>query len=412
MDIFFTKIDNEIESEMQRDPLGEEKLWTNYANKLFPYVNSVTNELKGYVIAALIKDIIKTNEIIGKIRDKDYQIGSEIIIMFLMLEKNKELNKDISFLGKNNGTTLTHEQKNFILKRSNKISTTSEKREILVRQEQLGYYGRYHSKIENNYLEILDAVFENNKERKEKIKKWLSDKSERIYEGIEYSKLFEDDDNEMKESLFLILKLENSKINNKIFEILKIRNNKNILELYNEIKNLKQNEEVNPEIIINKVINELNDIGKNNELKNLLEYISYLEKFLVEIENLFYEIIDKENFNIINNDCQKLKTSFFNLQKFEYDSNGEYKEITCKDSKYKNLINFIEAKSSKEIIIGLIKDHEAIMKRRKNVPWVGIQNGDIIVNHKVKQDYSNTRWTHNYFINNVVNIIRSTNQWK
>lgn len=30
MDIFFTKIDSEIETETQRDPLGEEKIWTYY----------------------------------------------------------------------------------------------------------------------------------------------------------------------------------------------------------------------------------------------------------------------------------------------------------------------------------------------------------------------------------------------
>ena len=105
MEVFFNKIDTEIEKKIQRDPLGEEEVWTSFANILFPEVNSVTDELKGYVIAAIIKDIMDRRGI-ANVNKRHFQVSCEMIIMFLMLKKNLELHKDVGFLGKNNGNAI------------------------------------------------------------------------------------------------------------------------------------------------------------------------------------------------------------------------------------------------------------------------------------------------------------------
>ena len=202
MEVFFSKIDRDIIKKIQRDPLHEQVIWTKYASELYKHINSNASDIKGYIIASLgieVVNSIPNKEIQIKKDEKrlskkirNLYIEFEEIITYMIIEKIKQneengkedkfYNKDLSFIGKDNGTKLYDKKGNPVI---------SYKEAILVNQRYLGYVGRYRNKLNEEAFisEILDKAFgKNRKDIVSKLGQALME-GEKEDNGLSYSEV-------------------------------------------------------------------------------------------------------------------------------------------------------------------------------------------------------------------------------
>ena len=149
MEFFLTDKDTDIEKNIQKDPLCQESIWRYYAGKLYENINSVTNDIKGFIITSLWNHICTNirskynNKGLENLWEKTeksskYYVAYEMIIIYILIENNA----NISFIGKENGKKIydKYKEKPII---SIAVDAETNQKSILVRQEQLGYIGRY-----------------------------------------------------------------------------------------------------------------------------------------------------------------------------------------------------------------------------------------------------------------------------
>lgn len=406
MELFFTKIDKDIERNIQKDPLREQVIWIKFANKLYPNINSTTGEMKGFIITAL------GLEIIDKFKQKypglqkgdirEIQVMYEMIIMYMLIEyiDNNNGQIDIGFLGKDRGTSY-YKKSNSNPKIYMKSDNDIREKQILVRQYQLGYIARYRSKLEDKEKrkKILDLAFGTDlKEFEDFFEKILKRRNEKI----EYKKCF-----------------ANTDIKNKFLEILEIKENK---DQYLRILDIKDDNINGKDFILNKIItaeekNEnltieniiqsaIENKNLDKELKKLLIQIKNIESFLIPLNNLFFEVLDKEILEVNDQNIEKLKNAYANIK--------DNTEIQVSLRKYNNLIKTLSNETdNKEIVKAIIKDHSQILKEEKGEAWITItDNEELIINHKAYEDYESNSWKHYYFIDVVERIVRSMKPWK
>ena len=110
MEFFLTDKDTDIEKNIQKDPLCQESIWRYYAGKLYENINSVTNDIKGFIITSLWNHICTNirskynNKGLENLWEKTeksskYYVAYEMIIIYILIENNA----NVSFIGKENG---------------------------------------------------------------------------------------------------------------------------------------------------------------------------------------------------------------------------------------------------------------------------------------------------------------------
>ena len=419
MEVFFSKIDRDIIKKIQRDPLHEQVIWTKYASELYKHINSNASDIKGYIIASLgieVVNSIPNKEIQIKRGEKrlsrkirNLYIEFEEIITYMMIEKIKEnegngkkdkfYNKDLSFIGKDNGTKLYDKKGNPFI---------SYKEAILVNQMYLGYVGRYRNKLNEEAFisEILDKAFgKNRKDIVSKLGQALME-VEKEDNGLSYSELRKYINGTVRSKILNGIASAIDR-NKNWLETLEIKENgnertKGYNKLYEKLKKAIESDEkiISIEDIIKKLLKE-NDLEGNLRVK--LDKICKVESFLVALDNVFNDILEKR-------DIKKADKNLVKKLKYEY---GKLKENIIFDLKkqYNNLMVELEKKEENydEIIKAIIKDHKILEERNGKRPWIEIDKKDNITrNHNVEKEI-NEEWNHYYYIDIVQNIIRSLN---
>lgn len=446
MEFFLTDKDTEIEKNIQKDPLCQESIWRYYAGQLYPNINSVTNDIKGFIITSLWNYICEN--IISKYNNKDlktfwekteksskYYVAYEMIIIYILIENNS----NISFIGKENGKKIYNKSKeNPIISIAEDAETN--KKSILVRQEQLGYIGRYRSKVKNlKDDEILNLAFDS--ESLEKIANEFYGIFTALYKNkkkqeIEYKNCFKNKG--LKDRLINGLKIKDSN-KEKYLEILNIKDGKEngLNKIY---KYICDNEKLDAKDIITNLSGLLDkdiDVNIKNKLKNIL----VVENFLVEINNLFYEILNCKKINNLINACDSndsddkaVNNLIEDIKKITKKLKSIYEELKSnfKNKNEKNLIwssykktcgeldnimvengenTGITACDIKNIIYSVIEDHVNLQNKSHKKSWIEKDsNGNIKINHKVEHQY-NDRWEHDYYISTIKNIVGSMKEW-
>ena len=443
MEFFLTDKDTDIEKNIQKDPLCQESIWRYYAGKLYENINSVTNDIKGFIITSLWNHICTNirskynNKGLENLWEKTeksskYYVAYEMIIIYILIENNA----NISFIGKENGKKIydKYKEKPII---SIAVDAETNQKSILVRQEQLGYIGRYRSKVKKlKDDEILNFAFDS--ESLEKITNELYGIFKTLYKDkkIEYKQCFKD--SKLKDSLINGLKVNESK-RETYLEILKIKdgNENGLNKIY---KYICDNEKLDAKDIITDLSGLLDkdiDVDIKNKLKNIL----VVENFLVEINNLFYAILNCKKINSLINTCdsndsddKEVNSSIEDIKKMTEKLKSIYEELKSnfKKKKKKNLIcssykktceeldnsKFEKGENTeitvcniKKIIYSIIEDHVNLQNKSHKKSWIEKDsNGNIKINHKVEHKY-NDRWEHDYYISTIKNIVGSMKEW-
>ncbi len=400
--VFLTTTDSDIEKYLHRDPLREQNIWTNLANKLYPHVNSVTDDIKGFIIASLALEIIdKKFEIFKDKQDTRSKIiiMYEMIITYMLIEELK--NYDISFFGKEKGGS-EYDKKNgnpIIYVNSDKVNENS----ILASQERLGYTARYQTKVSDIKTDILELAFGN---KLNLVINFFYEKLEKRDEPLKYKDCFKNDKNNVREILLNALK-DTNKHQDEYLEILKIKDNKEkgLDFILNELKD--DNSKI--ENIIDKSIAE--GIIVNENEPNLLKDIKSLEIFLTALNNIFYLLLtykDEDFKNIKNGQINEKLTEL--IKKLRRNARTSYKY--AKD--YKNLNEALKNNYNDAYIIeAIILDHQELMEKDKLDPWIkkDNKNDNYIINIHAKKEIKENTWDHYYYIDSVRNIIRSMREW-
>ncbi len=419
MEVFFSKIDRDIIKKIQRDPLHEQVIWTKYASELYKHINSNASDIKGYIIASLgieVVNSIPNKEIQIKKDEKrlskkirNLYIEFEEIITYMIIEKIKQneengkedkfYNKDLSFIGKDNGTKLYDKKGNPVI---------SYKEAILVNQMYLGYVGRYRNKLNEEAFisEILDKAFgKNRKDIVSKLGQALME-GEKEDNGLSYSEVKKYINENVKSKILNGIASAIDR-NKNWLETLEIKENgkdetKGYNKLYEELKKAIENDEkiISIEDIIKKLLKE-NDLEENLRVK--LDKICKVESFLVALDNVFYDILEKR-------DIKKVDKELVKKLRYEYEKLEENIIFDLK-KQYSNLMFEMEKKEENydEIIKAIIKDHKILEERNDKRPWIEIDKKDnIIRNHNLEKEI-NEEWNHHYYIDIVQNIIRSLN---
>lgn len=419
MEVFFSKIDRDIIKKIQRDPLHEQVIWTKYASELYKHINSNASDIKGYIIASLgieVVNSIPNKEIQIKKDEKrlskkirNLYIEFEEIITYMIIEKIKQneengkedkfYNKDLSFIGKDNGTKLYDKKGNPVI---------SYKEAILVNQMYLGYVGRYRNKLNEEAFisEILDKTFgKNRKDIVSKLGQALME-GEKEDNGLSYSEVKKYINENVKSKILNGIASAIDR-NKNWLETLEIKENgkdetKGYNKLYEELKKAIENDEkiISIEDIIKKLLKE-NDLEENLRVK--LDKICKVESFLVALDNVFYDILEKR-------DIKKVDKELVKKLRYEYEKLEENIIFDLK-KQYSNLMFEMEKKEENydEIIKAIIKDHKILEERNDKRPWIEIDKKDnIIRNHNLEKEI-NEEWNHHYYIDIVQNIIRSLN---
>lgn len=423
IEIFLTKIDNSIERKIQREPLRQQTLWTQYARKIYKYVNSVNDDIKGYIIAALGIEII---ERMSKLKDgfnkKDYrdiQIKYEMIVMYSLIDsiKNEKVSyygkiaEDTPFLGKDNGLRIYNNcptPQNPIINRDSKKENRKEnenERQILVRQEGLGYIARYRNNVQDKKKEILEMSLG---EDKEIIINLFIKELQATEIKFQNVNLF------LREKIIEKLEMKNIIAQKKDWLVLLEINKKNNLQgnIYVKIEEdiiLEDKGDIPKGIrgIFNELIEE-----KCIGFETLIQ-IKCLENFLTKLNDVFYQLVGKD----INSEKEKLKVKelievYKILEKNKYCTDVK---VSLK-RKYPGIIEEIEyIKNKKEydyktIISTIINEHVRLQKADKKKPWIEIIDNEIIKNHIVEIENENNNWYHNYYIDAVKRLIRSMSE--
>ena len=443
MEFFLTDKDTDIEKNIQKDPLCQESIWRYYAGKLYENINSVTNDIKGFIITSLWNHICTNirskynNKGLENLWEKTeksskYYVAYEMIIIYILIENNA----NISFIGKENGKKIydKYKEKPII---SIAVDAETNQKSILVRQEQLGYIGRYRSKVKKlKDDEILNFAFDS--ESLEKITNELYGIFKTLYKDkkIEYKQCFKD--SKLKDSLINGLKVNESK-RETYLEILKIKdgNENGLNKIY---KYICDNEKLDAKDIITDLSGLLDkdiDVDIKNKLKNIL----VVENFLVEINNLFYAILNCKKINSLINACdsndsddKEVNSSIEDIKKMTEKLKSIYEELKSnfKNENEKNLIcssykktceeldnsKFEKGENTeitvcniKKIIYSIIEDHVNLQNKSHKKSWIEKDsNGNIKINHKVEHKY-NDRWEHDYYISTIKNIVGSMKEW-
>ena len=388
MEAFLTIKDTDIERYIQRDPLRQQSIWSNLARKLYPNITSVTDDIKGFIITALglkvIDKLEKYNNIAFTPKEKnDIKIKYEMIIIYILVEYNIKKNKNIKFLGDNNGMKLYTTAKN-----NNPI--ISAEKEILVGQESSGYIGRYNSKTEKLKDKILDITFNNSYDKQKLIDSFfdiLKNNNVIHYKDIKDDikntiiNILQVKDNQKEKYLNTlgIISKEEKYLNN-IYEILKNDNSLNIKEIFS-------------------------NNNSNETIKNILA----LEPFLTYLNNIFYTLLKQDNLNNLenNNELNKMVDElkdYYNKNKLDFFFKEDY---------YPNLRDNIR-KSNTEIIHALIDDHIKIITEDKSNPWIKKINNKYYIIHTAKRDIiePESEFSHLYYLDAVQSLIRSMDSWK
>ena len=415
MKVFLTKVDRDIEKNIQRDPLSQQVIWTYYASQIYPNINSVTNDIKGYIITSLWKYIFKKYyyETFCAFQENEIRkiyVVYEMLVIYILVESEQ----DISFIGKEKGKKIYDEYKGN--PRIDVNGKEENQKRILVRQEYLGYIGRYKTKVENiktNFEnEILKVAFGENLDL-------IADKFYNILKV--YNKKIEYKDCFFKE--FKDIFLEGLKVDEKQKErylnILEIKDgNQNGLNYI--FKCIYEKKELDAKDIVDEVLkNKKLDLNIKNKITN----IRLIENFLTALNNLFYEILSHKKIDdIIKNDEIKkmikiLQDAYENIEKNDDTEQHKkkyikewYKEICENIIKSGNEINDEEIKN---IIFSIIESHIRLQKNSNKKPWIEIdkENQEIKINHIVEHKY-NERWEHDYYIYTIRNLVRSMEEWK
>ena len=456
MEFFLTDKDTDIEKNIQKDPLCQESIWRYYAGKLYENINSVTNDIKGFIITSLWNHICTNirskynNKGLENLWEKTeksskYYVAYEMIIIYILIENNA----NVSFIGKENGKKIYNKYKeNPII--SIAEDAEADQKSILVRQEQLGYIGRYRSKVNNiNDDEILNLAFDSESLEKitnefyriftvlykDKRKREIKYKDKKNRE-IEYKNCFKNKD--LKDRLINGLKIKDSN-KEKYLEILKIKDGKEngLNKIY---KYICDNEKLDAKDIITS-LSGLSDKDVDVDIKNKLKNILVVENFLVEINNLFYEILNCKKINNLINACdsndsddKEVNNSIEDIKKMTEKLKSIYEELKSnfKNKNEKNLIcssykktceeldniKFEKGENTeitvcniKKIIYSIIEDHVNLQNKSHKKSWIEKDsNGNIKIKHKVEHKY-NDRWEHDYYISTIKNIVGSMKEW-
>lgn len=419
MEVFFSKIDRDIIKKIQRDPLHEQVIWTKYASELYKHINSNASDIKGYIIASLgieVVNSIPNKEIQIKRGEKrlariirNLYIEFEEIIAYMMIEKIKEneknkkedkfYNKDLSFIGKDNGTKHYNRNEKLIV---------SYKNPIIVNQIYLGYVGRYRNKLDKETFinEILDKAF--GKDRKIIVSKLgqVLIEVEKEDNGLKFEEVKKYINEDIKSKILNGISNAINK-NKNWLETLEIKENgkeetKGYNKLYEELRKAIENSEkiITIEDIIKKLLKEEN---LEENLRNKLDKICKVEEFLVALDNVFYDTLEKRDIKKVDKELvKKLKNKYEKL---------EENIIFDLKKQYSNLMFELEKKEENydEIIKSIIEDHKILEERNNKRPWIEIDKKDnIIRNHNLEKEI-NEEWNHHYYIDIVQNIIRSLN---
>ena len=284
-------------------------------------------------------------------------------------------------------------------------------------------------KITNEFYRIFTVLYKDKRKREIKYK----DKKNR---EIEYKNCFKNKD--LKDRLINGLKIKDSN-KEKYLEILKIKDGKEngLNKIY---KYICDNEKLDAKDIITS-LSGLSDKDVDVDIKNKLKNILVVENFLVEINNLFYEILNCKKINNLINACdsndsddKEVNNSIEDIKKMTEKLKSIYEELKSnfKNKNEKNLIcssykktceeldnikfekvenTEITACDIKNIIYSIIEDHVNLQNKSHKKSWIEKDsNGNIKIKHKVEHKY-NDRWEHDYYISTIKNIVGSMKEW-
>lgn len=412
MEIFLTKLDRDIEKSIQRDPLKQQVIWRYLANQLYSNINSVTNDIKGFIIADLWQEILcklKVKKVDQASEIKKRYVSYENIIIYSLVEETK--NKELSFIGKEKGIEIFNKT----------ASNPYISKNILVRQEYLGYVGRYNTKIikirsKNLSNTFSKIAFENNLEEIINFFVEILNKDLKNLENLKFKNIFNDKREKIKNMIINGLLSYNNEKNNKFLEVLEIIDKDDIS---NQGKNfifecIKNDDEKNTREIVEEII------GKKSFDENLrqkLINIRVTEQVLLTLNNLFYLILNKKNIDemleAINKETEK-ETEIKKLQRVIREYNEKIFRIQENyklNKQYKNVFDKINS-DSKEILKALLEDHKILQEKANKKSWIEIDSNDNIkINHYVNEQL-NGEWIHDYYIGTIKNLLNSMNYIK
>ena len=394
VDLFFTKIDTDIEKRIQKDPLSQQVIWTKYASRLYGKVNSITTEINGYILTALGLEVIEKyrehNNHITRAKRRNLQVIYEMLVIYILVEVitegKEEFLNDIGFIGKENGKRIYKEKraqnKEIIINRDGNI----DERQILISQEYQGIIARYRTKVKNiGEKKILEVAFKN-KKTVEKIEQEFFDIIKKD-KPIKYDHCFRNKE-EINVKQEIINSIKNIKANKETWlDLLEITDNdKNGKDLM--LKIIMENEDMSVKQLVGKF---LADENLNKDIKEKLEKIQAVENFLVIVNNIFYEIIKNEKIDLQN------KETINELRE-------AHKKV--KNEGIYTIISKAIDKSDEEVIKAIIEEHERIQKNLNKKAWIEIKDNELVINHKAEKDI-NEGWDHNYYIDVVRHIAKS-----
>ena len=404
LEVFLTEKDPDIEKSIQKDPLREQAIWTILARKLYPHINSVNDDIKGFIITSLGLDIFDEMQSKNNYTNQDKNeilIMYEMIIMYMLVEYNLNNKTNITFSGDVKAKDY-YEDNNH-----NPIINMSDENHnnILTSQERLGYIGRYKSNTTGIKDDILKIAF--NKSELQSVKEFFIKKLDNRNNDNNYKDIF-NSNKEIKKLLYKVL-IDDPHLHKEAYlQILGIKKNGSIHlnKIYETITS--KNKEVTPPVIF--------ESCKNT---NLINNIIVLEHFLASLNNVFYKLLnlnsndfkDKDKLNSkLEDSIEHLKRNMKEYQKSFKKIDEEEMEVNKKiNENYKELLSCINSNQEDIAIVkAIIKSHQKLFESQKLTPWIKIDennNDKVIINHRANRTDTNDDWEHTYYIDAVKKII-------
>jgi hypothetical protein len=408
---YFSEKDESISKCIQRDPLGEQPIWSYFGSRLIDKITTVSNDIRGFKLTLLGLCICneylqKNSELLNAVQEdesnkqKKYMdvfsalvLSYEMIFIYSIIDGKHDTH---GILGSSNGKNRYENEGNntFI----NPFTP------ILVNQISLGYLGRYKTPLRS--MNIIDNNLNVNIE--------ILNNVEGLYPNYKI----------LKEAFFSFFdklkgknfrwKYSNFKLKKELVEEIIGSNNKEIIDFWEDKLGVDSNLLLNkvyeltkelgsPEEIIKKALGDIND--------PILSNVLFVEEFLLALDRLFSMFFNYANIKnveeVLKGEIEEHRNRYYKI-----------KDIEIKDANEALKVRFNELKGcnpnlgDSEYIKSVYNYHIKVTKNKGGAPWVGIDEGDgsitkfnLEYNPKLSEEIGST-WYREYYINTLRELRR------